>query len=162
MNAGTAMLNGTASGSVIDLDIVTPGNQRVRLDFLNMRLVDLSIDKTITFQTDSVLSLSDTCRLSATLALGDVSLKAWKTNYHDERGDVIHVRCDFSYPVFMVLCGALLLVSGNHPAWVYSDLQYSPFSKGTLPLVAGLITGTYFGRCYGLQVVIPQHRWRDE
>ena len=77
MNAGTAMLNGTASGSVIDLDIVTPGNQRVRLDFLNMRLVDLSIDKTITFQTDSVLSLSDTCRLSASLALGEVSLKAW-------------------------------------------------------------------------------------
>ena len=129
MNAGTAMLNGTASGSVIDLDIVTPGNQRVRLDFLNMRLVDLSIDKTITFQTDSILSLSDTCRLSASLALGDVSLKAWKTNYHDERGDVIHVRCDFSSPVFMVLCGALLLVSSNHPAWVYSDLQYSPFSN---------------------------------
>ena len=129
MNAGTAMLNGTASGSVIDLDIVTPGNQRVRLDFLNMRLVDLSIDKTITFQTDSILSLSDTCRLSASLALGDVSLKAWKTNYQDERGDVIHVRCDFSYPVFMVLCGALLLVSGNSPAWVYSDLQYSPFSN---------------------------------
>ncbi len=39
---------------------------------------------------------------------------------------MFHVRADMSSPFFMVLCGALCLLIGDNPAWVYTDIKYSP------------------------------------
>lgn len=127
-NAGAGLVNGVGGGDIIDLDIVTPGNQNVRLDFLGLRLAGLTIDTTISFRTDSVLELSgDTCSLAATSVMGDISLKVWKSDFVDERGDVFHVHGKLPTPVYMVVCGALFLLSGDSPAWVYSDIKYCPF-----------------------------------
>lgn len=127
IQAGAAILNGVGAGNIIDLDVVTAGNQNMRFDFLTLRLMGSSIDKTLRLTTDSVLNLSDTCVLSTELSLGDVRLKVWKSDFQDERGDVFHVRADFSNPAYLLLCGALFLLSSDNPAWVYSDIQYSPF-----------------------------------
>ena len=127
-HAGAGMVNGVGGGDIIDMDIVTPGNQNVRLDFLGLRLMGLTIDNTINFRTDSVLELSgDTCSLATTTQLGDVSLKVWKSDFKDERGDVFHVHAQLPTPVYMVLCGALFLLTSDSPAWVYSDIKYCPF-----------------------------------
>ncbi len=127
LQAGTAIVNGVGGGNKIDLDIVTPVNQRVRLDFLSIRLVDTHIEKTLIFNTDSVLALQDTCRLETTVMLGDIHLKIWKTNHYDERGDVFHVHGDMPNLAYLMLCGALVLFTGDGPAWVYSDIKYCPF-----------------------------------
>ncbi len=128
IQAGAGMVNGVGGGDIIDMDIVTPGNQNVRLDFLGMRLTSFTIDKTISFRTDSVLELAgDTCSLATTTMLGDVSLKVWKSDFVDERGDVFHVHAKLPTPVYMVLCGALFLLTSESPAWVYSDIKYCPF-----------------------------------
>ena len=125
--AGTAIVNGVWGGQIIDLDIVTPVNQKVRLDFLSIRLIDTHIESTLMFDTDSVMALQDTCRLSTTVSMGNINLKIWKSSHADERGDVYHVHGDMPSPVYLLLCGALILVTGDGPAWVYSDIKYSPF-----------------------------------
>lgn len=128
IHAGAGMVNGVGGGDIIDMDIITPGNQNVRLDFLGLRLAGLTIDKTISFRTDSVLELSgDTCSLSTTSILGDISVKVWKSDFVDERGDVFHVHGQLPSPIYMVLCGALFLLTSDSPAWVYSDIKYCPF-----------------------------------
>ena len=127
--AGTAIINGIGGGKTIDLDIVTPVNQLVRLDFLSIRLLETRIEKTLTFKTDSVLALNDTCRLSTTVSLGDIHLKIWRSEHQDERGDVLHVHGDMPNLAYLMLCGALFLLSGDGPAWVYSDIKYCPFSN---------------------------------
>jgi len=125
-NAGAGLVYGVGGGNIIDMDIITPGNQRVRFDFLGMRLTGSNIEKTLIFNTDSVVALNDTCRLSTTTSLSDISLKIWESDVQDPRGTVFHVRADMSSPFFMVLCGALCLLSGDNPAWVYTDIKYSP------------------------------------
>ncbi len=125
-NAGAGLTNGVGGGNIIDMDIVTRDNQRVRFDFLSIRLIDSKIEKTIIFNTDSVAALNDTCRLSTATSFSDISLKIWKTDYQDPRGSVFHIRADMSSPVYMVLCGALCLLTSNSPAWVYTDIKYSP------------------------------------
>ena len=127
LHAGAAIVNGIGGGDIIDFDIITPGNQLVRLDFLGIRLTGLNIENTITFNTDSVLSLQDTCRLETTLSMGTVQVKAWRNDIADDRGDVIHVYGHMPNPVYLVLCGGLCLLTGNSPAWVYSDIKYCPF-----------------------------------
>ncbi len=128
MHAGAGMVNGVGGGDIIDMDIVTPDNQNVRLDFLGLRLAGFTIDNTISFRTDSVLQLSgDTCSLETTTTLGNVSLKVWKSDFVDERGDVFHVHGQLPSPAYMVLCGALFLLTSDSPAWVYSDIKYCPF-----------------------------------
>jgi subtilisin family serine protease len=127
LQAGTAIVNGVGGGNIIDLDIVTPVNQRVRLDFLSIRLVDTYIEKTLIFNTDSVLALQDTCRLETTVMLGDIHLKIWKSNHYDERGDVFHVHGDMPNLAYLILCGTLVLFTGDGPAWVYSDIKFCPF-----------------------------------
>ena len=125
-NAGAGLVYGVGGGNIIDMDIITPGNQRVRFDFLGMRLTGSNIEKTLIFNTDSVAALNDTCRLSTTTSLSDISLKIWESDVQDPRGTVFHVRADMSSPFFMVLCGALCLLSGDNPAWVYTAIKYSP------------------------------------
>lgn len=129
--AGTAIVNGVGGGQLIDLDIVTPVNQLVRLDFLSLRLIDTHIESTLTFQTDSVLALNDTCRLSTTVSLGDINLKIWKSEYQDERGNVLHLHGEMPNQAYLLLCGALFLLTGDGPAWVYTDIKFCPFSNVT-------------------------------
>ena len=125
--AGAAIVNGVSGGKYIDLDIITPTNQYVRLDFLSIRLLGQQIESTIAFNTDSILALQDTCLLSTTVSLGDIHLKVFKSEYQDERGDVLHVHGDMPNPAYLVLCVAAFLLTGDGPAWAYSDIQYSPF-----------------------------------
>ena len=125
--AGAGIVNGVGGGKYIDLDIITPENQIVRFDFLSIRLLDQYIEGTITFPTDSVLALQDTCQLSTTVSLGDIILKIYKSEYQDERGDVLHVHGVMPNLAYLMLCGAAFLLTGDGPAWVYSDIQYSPF-----------------------------------
>ena len=125
--AGTAIVNGIGGGNKIDMDIVTPVNQQVRIDFLSIRLIDTHIEKTLIFNTDSILALQDTCYLETTVMLGDIHLKIWKTNHYDERGDVFHIHGDMPNLAYLMLCGALVLFTGDGPAWVYSDIKYCPF-----------------------------------
>lgn len=128
LHAGSGMVNGVGGGDIIDLDIVTPGKLNVRIDFLGIRITGLNIDNSISFRTDSVLQLSgDTCLLTTTTVLGDVSMKVWKSDFVDERGNVFHVNAKLPNPAYMVLCGALFLLTGDAPAWVYSDIKYCPF-----------------------------------
>lgn len=125
-NAGAGLVYGVGGGNIIDMDIITPGNQQVRFDFLGMRMTGTNIEKTIIFNTDSVDALNDTCRLNTTTSLSDISMKIWKSNIQDPRGTVFHVRADMSSPLFMVLCGALCLLSSDNPAWVYTNIKFSP------------------------------------
>ena len=125
--AGTVIVNGVGGGQYIDLDIITPVNQLVRLDFLGIRLIDPQIEGTIMFQTDSILAEQDTCRFMTTVSLGDVHLKVYKSEYQDERGDVLHVHGVMPNLAYLMLCGATFLLTGDGPAWVYSDIQFCPF-----------------------------------
>ena len=142
LQAGTAIVNGIGGGQTIDLDIVTPVDQQVRLDFLSIRLMDTHIEKTLSFRTDSVLALNDTCRLSTTVTLGDIHLKIWKSDYQDPRGDVLHLHGDMPNLAYLMLCGALFLLTGDGPAWVYSDIKYCPFSNiDNIPAYAYALPG---------------------
>ena len=127
--AGTAIVGGVGGGMYIDMDIITPVDQFVRLDFLSIRLVDTHIENTIRFHTDSVLALNDTCRLSTTVSMGDIHLKVYRSTHQDQRGNVLHLHGDMPNVVYLTLCGALFLLTGDGPAWVYSDIKYCPFSN---------------------------------
>ena len=127
--AGTAIVGGVGGGMYIDMDIITPVNQLVRLDFLSIRLVDTHIENTIRFHTDSVLTLNDTCRLSTTVSMGDINLKVYRSTHQDQRGNVLHLHGDMPNVAYLTLCGALFLLTGDGPAWVYSDIKYCPFSN---------------------------------
>ena len=126
-NAGAMIVNGIEGAHIIDLDIITPVNQRVYLGFLSLRLVNPTIEKTVSFPTDSVLSLTDTCLITTTVSAGDINLRMWKSDYNDPRGDVIHLHGVMPNPVYLMLYGAVIALSGDGPAWVYSDIKFSPF-----------------------------------
>ena len=127
--AGTAIVGGVGGGMYIDMDIITPVDQFVRLDFLSIRIVDTHIENTIRFHTDSVLALNDTCRLSTTVSMGDIHLKVYRSTHQDQRGNVLHLHGDMPNVAYLTLCGALFLLTGDGPAWVYSDIKYCPFSN---------------------------------
>lgn len=127
--AGTAIVGGVGGGMYIDMDIITPVDQLVRLDFLSIRIVDTHIENTIRFHTDSVLALNDTCRLSTTVSMGDIHLKVYRSTHQDQRGNVLHLHGDMPNVAYLTLCGALFLLTGDGPAWVYSDIKYCPFSN---------------------------------
>lgn len=126
--AGVGIVNGVGGGAYIDVDIVTPGNQRVRFDFLGVRLTGSTIEGTLSFTTDSIDGLrGDTCVLHTTVSMGEVQLKVYKSSYSDSRGDVYHVDGLMPNMAYLMLCGATCLLTGDSPAWLYSDLFYSPF-----------------------------------
>jgi subtilisin family serine protease len=127
--AGTAIVGGVGGGMYLDMDIITPVDQLVRLDFLSIRLLDTHIENTIMFRTDSVLALNDTCRLSTTVSMGDIHLKVYRSTHQDQRGKVLHVHGDMPNVAYLTLCGAIFLLTGDGPAWVYSDIKYCPFSN---------------------------------
>lgn len=126
--AGVGIINGIGSGGTLSIDIVTPGNQRVRFDFLGLKFSGGNIEGTIIFDTDSIDSLQgDTCYLATHVSMGDVSLRVVKTDYVDSRGTVYHVDGTMPHIAYLVLCGAVCLLTGDSPAWMYSDVFLCPF-----------------------------------
>ncbi len=130
--AGAGINYGIGGGGTIDIDIVTPGNQLVRFDFLGLKFSGGKIEGTIFFNTDSVAALApDPCVLKTTVSFGEVALHVTKSSYQDPRGDVFHVQGDMPDITYLLLCGAACLLSGDGPAWMYSDLFLSPFANVT-------------------------------
>lgn len=130
--AGAGINYGIGGGGTIDMDIVTPGNQLVRFDFLGLKFSGGQIEGTIFFNTDSVAALApEPCVLKTTVSFGEVTLRVTKSTYEDPRGDVFHVQGDMPNITYLMLCGAACLLSGDSPAWMYSDLFLSPFANVT-------------------------------
>lgn len=128
--AGTGIINGIASGQIIDIDLVTPGNQFVRFDFLGMQLAGGGIEGTISFHTDSINPIIGN-HFSTTVSMGEVQLDVTISPYQDPRGTVYHIQGTMPHLAYLVLCGATVLLTSNNPAWMYSDISYSPFSNIT-------------------------------
>ena len=127
-NAGVGIINGVGGGQRIDMDIVTPGNQRVRFDFLGMKLLGGGIEGTLVFNTDSVDALmGDTCHLTVNVSMGEVKLHIYRNSFQDPRGNVYHIDGEMPHISYLLLCGATCLLSSDSPAWLYTDLLYCPF-----------------------------------
>lgn len=77
--AGTGIINGISSGQIIDIDLVTPGDQFVRFDFFGMQLTGGGIEGTITFHTDSINALTGN-HFTANVSMGLVQLELLATN----------------------------------------------------------------------------------
>ena len=128
--AGTGIINGISSGQIIDIDLVTPGNQYVRFDFFGMQLTGGGIEGTITFHTDSINALTGN-HFTANVSMGLVQLDVTVSPYQDPRGTVYHIQGTMPNLAYLMLCGASVLLTSNNPAWMYSDIAYSPFSNVT-------------------------------
>lgn len=123
--AGTGIENGLFGGQIIDIDLVTLGNQYVRFDFMGMGLMGGGIEGTIAFHTDSIDAMGS--HLTVTTSMGDVQLDVVRSSYQDPRGSIYHIHGTMPNPVYLLLCGATVLLTGDSPAWMYSDIAYSPF-----------------------------------
>ncbi len=130
LQAGTGIKNGISSGQYIDLDLVTPGNQYVRFDFLGIQLIGGGIEGTIAFHTDSINPISGN-HFTVTTSMGDVSLDVTVSPYQDPRGTVYHIHGVMPNITYLVLCGATVLLTSNNPSYMYSDIAYSPFLNVT-------------------------------
>ena len=128
--AGTGIINGISSGQIIDIDLVTPGNQYVRFDFFGMQLTGGGIEGTITFHTDSINALTSNY-FTTNVSMGLVQLDVTVSPYQDPRGTVYHIQGTMPNLAYLMLCGASVLLTSNNPAWMYSDIAYSPFSNVT-------------------------------
>ena len=128
--AGTGIINGISSGQIIDIDLVTPGNQYVRFDFFGMQLTGGGIEGTITFHTDSINALIGN-HFTTNVSMGLVQLDVTVSPYQDPRGTVYHIQGTMPNLAYLMLCGASVLLTSNNPAWMYSDIAYSPFSNVT-------------------------------
>ena len=124
--AGTGIENGLYGGQIIDIDLITPGNQYVRFDFLGMGLTGGGIEGTIAFHTDSILPVGNHFTVTTT-NFGEVQLDVMPLDFQDPRGNVYHIHGTMPNPVYLLLCGATVLLTGNSPAYMYSDIAYSPF-----------------------------------
>ena len=123
--AGCGIENGLFGGQIIDIDLITPGNQYVRFDFMGMGLTGGGIEGTIAFHTDSIAASGS--QFSTTVSMGEVQLNAVPSPYQDPRGAVYHIHGIMPNAVYLLLCGATVLLTGDNPAWMYSDMAYSPF-----------------------------------
>lgn len=128
--AGTGIINGIGGGGIIDMDIVTPGNLQVRFDFLGMKFTGGGLEGTITFKTDSIDALEgDTCKLTTDVSMGNIKLNIYVSDYQDPRGTVYHIDGTMPNVAYLMLCGAICLLTGDAPAWMYADLFLSPFAN---------------------------------
>ena len=123
--AGTGIENGLYGGQIIDIDLITPGDQYVRFDFMGMGLTGGGIEDTIAFHTDSILPIGN--HFTATVSMGEVQLDVMPLDFQDPRGNVYHIHGTMPNPVYLLLCGATVLLTSNNPAYMYSDIAYSPF-----------------------------------
>lgn len=128
--AGTGIKNGIASGQIIDMDLVTPVNQLVRFDFLGMQLVGGGIEGTIMFNTDSI-SQVNSATFTTSVSMGQVQLTVEVSPYQDPRGTVYHIHGTLPHITYLVLCGATVLLTGNGPAWMYSDIGFNSLTNVT-------------------------------
>ena len=117
--AGAGIENGLFGGQIIDIDLVTPGDQYVRFDFMGMGLTGGGIEGTIAFHTDSIAAVGS--HFTTTVTMGEIQLDVTPSTYQDPRGSIYH------NAVYLLLCGATVLLTSNSPAWMYSDIAYSPF-----------------------------------
>lgn len=127
--AGTGIKNGLHGGQVIDIDLVTPGNQYVRFDFMGVGLTGGGIEGTIAFNTDSIDAAGS--QFSTTVSMGEIQLEVVQSPYQDPRGSVYHIHGTMPDAVYLLLCGATVLLTSNYPAYMYSDISYSPFLNVT-------------------------------
>ena len=125
LQAGTGIQNGLHGGQIIDIDLITPGNQYVRFDFMGMGLTGGGIEGTIAFNTDSIDATGS--HFSVMVSMGEVQLDVVQSAYQDPRGSVYHIHGIMPNPVYLLLCGATVLLTSNNPAYMYSDISYSPF-----------------------------------
>lgn len=123
--AGTGIQSGLHSGQIIDLYLITPGNQFVRFDFMGMGLTGGGIEGTIAFNTDSIDATGS--HFSVMVSMGEVQLDVVQSDYQDPRGSVYHIHGIMPNAVYLLLCGATVLLTSNNPAYLYSDISYSPF-----------------------------------
>ena len=123
--AGTGIENGLYSGQIIDIDLITPGDQYVRFDFMGMGLTGGGIEGTIAFHTDSILPIGN--HFTDTVSMGEVQLDVMPLDFQDPRGNVYHIHGTMPNAVYLLLCGATVLLTSNSPAYMYSDIAYSPF-----------------------------------
>lgn len=123
--AGTGIENGLYGGQIIDIDLITAGNQYVRFDFMGMGLTGGGIEGTIAFHTDSIDATGS--HFTTTVSMGEIHLDVTHTTYQDPRGTVYHIHGTMPNPVYLLLCGATVLLTSDNPAWMYSDIAYSPF-----------------------------------
>ncbi len=128
--AGTGIKNGIAGGHLIDMDLVTPVNQLVRFDFLGMQLVGGGIEGTIMFNTDSI-SQVNSATFTTNVSMGQVQLTVEVSSYQDPRGMVYHIHGTMPHITYLVLCGATVLLTGNGPAWIYSDIGFNSLTNVT-------------------------------
>lgn len=129
--AGTGIINGISSGQIIDIDLVTPGNQLVRFDFFGMQLSGGGIEGTIMFNTDSINLIEGNHYTANISSMGLAQIDVTVSPYQDPRGTVYHIQGTMPNLVYLMLCGATVLLTSNEPAWMYSDISYSPFSNVT-------------------------------
>lgn len=127
--AGTGIKNGLHGGQVIDIDLVTPGNQYVRFDFMGVGLTGGGIEGTIAFNTDSIDAAGS--QFSTTVSMGEIQLEVVQSPYQDPRRSVYHIHGTMPDAVYLLLCGATVLLTSNYPAYMYSDISYSPFLNVT-------------------------------
>lgn len=128
--AGTGIKNGIAGGGLIDMDLVTASNQLVRFDFLGMQLTGGGIEGTIMFNTDSISQVGSAI-FTTTVSMGQVQLTVEVSPYQDPRGTVYHIQGTLPHITYLVLCGATVLLTGNGPAWLYSDIGFNSFTNIT-------------------------------
>ena len=128
LQAGTGIENGIYSGQYIDIDLVTPGNQFVRFDFLGMGITGGGIEGTISFHTDSIDAVNGS-HFTTTVSMGEVQLDVTLTPYQDPRGSVYHIQGVMPNLGYLFFCGALVLLTSENPAWMYSDISFSPFTN---------------------------------
>ena len=128
--AGTGIENGLYCGQIIDIDLITTGNQFVRFVFMGMGLTGGGIEGTIAFHTDSILPTGNHFTVTTT-NFGDVQLDVMPLDFQDPRGDVYHIHGTMPNPAYLLLCGATVLLTSNNPAYMYSDIAYSPFLNVT-------------------------------
>ena len=126
--AGTGIKNGIASGQIIEMDLVTPVNQFVRFDFLGIQLTGGGIEGTIKFNTDSI-SQVNSASFTTTVSMGEVQLDVAVSSYQDPRGTVYHIHGTLPHLTYLVLCGATVLLTGNGPAWIYTDIGYNSLTN---------------------------------
>ena len=123
--AGTGIENGLFGGQIIDIDLITPGDQYVRFDFMGMGLTGGGIEGTIAFHTDSIGAAGS--HFAVTVTMGEVQLDVTHSTQQDPRGTVYHIHGTMPNAVYLLLCGATVLLTSDSPAWMYSDIAYSPF-----------------------------------
>lgn len=129
--AGTGIINGISSGQIIDIDLVTPGNQLVRFDFFGMQLSSGGIEGTIMFNTDSINPVGGNHYTATISSMGLAQIDVTVSPYQDPRGTVYHIQGTMPNLIYLMLCGATVLLTSDNPAWMYSDISYSPFSNVT-------------------------------